>query len=163
MSTLEGPVSDTSHMLILHVDDNDADALVFAEHVTRGSQGLMRIERVRTLAEAYTALDVGRYGMAVVELNLSDSMGLPTVQGLLDHSADLPIVVLTRRDDLVAAARAVRLGVQDVLFKGSQRPSELIRSLVLAVERAKTQRSGRQKLSSNVRLHPAVASPLESS
>jgi DNA-binding response OmpR family regulator len=123
----------------------------------------MRVERVRSLAEAYTALDVGQYGLAVVDLNLPDSMGLPTVQGLLDHSAALPVVVLTGRDDLVSAARAIRLGVQDVLFKGNQQPGELIRSLILALERAKTQESGRHQLSSAAQSHPAVASSSESS
>ncbi len=156
-------LSDADHLLILHVEDNDGDAFLFREHVSRAAQGLMKVERVRSLAAAYTALDVGQYGLAVVDLTLPDSMGLPTVQGLLDHSANLPVVVLTGRDDLVSAARAIRLGVQDVLFKGNQTPGELIRSLILAVERARTQESGRQQLSSNVRFHPAVASSSDSS
>ncbi|MFT6146739.1 MAG: DNA-binding response OmpR family regulator [Myxococcota bacterium] len=140
-------MSDASHLLILHVEDNDGDALLFRKHITHGTQGLMQVERVRSLSAAYTALDAGEYGLAVVDLTLPDSMGLPTVQGLLDHSADLPVVVLTGRDDLVSAARAIRLGVQDVLFKGNHSPEELIRSLILAVERANTQKSGRQPLS----------------
>jgi FixJ family two-component response regulator len=90
-------------------------------------------------------------------------MGLPTVQGLLDHSADLPVVVLTGRDDLVSAARAIRLGVQDVLFKENHSPKELIRSLILAVERAKTQKSGRQPLSWKAGAQPPVTSTSESS
>ncbi len=154
---------DVDHLLILHVEDNDGDAFLFREHVTQGAQGLMRVERVRSLAEAYTALVVCKYGLAVVDLTLPDSMGLPTVQGLLDHSSELPVVVLTGRDDLVSAARAIRLGVQDVLFKGNQTPGELIRSLILSVERAQTQESGKHQLSSSARVHPAAASSSESS
>lgn len=134
---------DATHLLILHIEDDDGDAFLFREHLRKGAHGLMRVERVRSLTEAYTALDVGQYGLAVVDLTLPDSMGLPTVQGLLGHSSELPVVVLTGREDLVSAARAIRLGVQDVLFKGNQKPPELIRSLIMAVERAKTQTAGR--------------------
>ena len=149
---------DANHLVILHVEDDDADADNFRVAIQEAAYGVMQVERVRTLAEAYTALDVVQYGLAVVDLTLPDSMGLPTVQGLLNHSTGLPVIVLTKRDDLVSAARAIRLGVQDVLFKGNQTPAELIRSLILAVERAKTQATGRQQLSMAPNVHPAATS-----
>lgn len=123
------------YLRILHVEDSDADALLFAEEIRQGGGGIMRIDRMSTLAMAQTALDLYNYGIIVTDLTLPDSRGLDTVKTLIPKASYCPLVVLTKTSDLVSATQAVRLGAQDVLFKGEQSSRELVRSLVLAVER----------------------------
>ena len=74
----------------------------------------------------------------LLDLNLGDSAGLPTIDRLQKAAPDVPIVVLTGLGDGAVGLEAVRHGAQDYLVKGEVDTNLLVRSLQYAYERHQT-------------------------
>jgi signal transduction histidine kinase len=103
---------------------------------------------VTRLSAAILALKEHTFDAVLLDLNLPDSHGLPTLQQLTRADDHVPIVVLTGIDDTRRAQEAMRLGAQDWLTKGNSDPDLVVRALHYAVERKRlTERLARsQKL-----------------
>ncbi|QSX00727.1 bacterio-opsin activator domain-containing protein [Haloterrigena alkaliphila] len=138
---------------ILLVEDNSGDARLIEEmlretsvplsSIERGSDGgaddagtetvdLHRVDRLETALEELTetAVDV-----VLLDLGLPDSSGLETLTTVLEHSATVPIVVLTGLSDERVGVRAVQQGAQAYLVKDEISSELLTRSLRHALER----------------------------
>jgi len=127
-----------STLSLLMVEDSAADGRLVQEllHEAGVSWQLERVERVRD-AEAY----LGRHHVDCVLLDLGvlDADGLEGLRRLVAADSELPLVVLTRRDDELLSAEAIRHGAQDYLSKRDLQPVMLARSVRYAIERKSTE------------------------
>ncbi|MBN1847744.1 MAG: diguanylate cyclase [Deltaproteobacteria bacterium] len=73
----------------------------------------------------------------VLDLMLPDSQDVDTLRRVTTHSPDVPVVVLTGKQDEELAIQAMQIGAQDYLFKSQLDEDFLIRSLCYAIERKK--------------------------
>lgn len=87
------------------------------------------------LARALELLRSERFDVAVLDLALTHADELAVVEQLHARAPELPIVVITGRDDDTLALNAVRLGAQDYLIKSRINTGVLRRVLRFAVER----------------------------
>jgi sigma-B regulation protein RsbU (phosphoserine phosphatase) len=71
----------------------------------------------------------------LLDLNLPDSHGAETFRRVMEHSPNVPVVVLSGQDDEALAVKAVHQGVQDYLIKGDISSHHLERAIRYAVER----------------------------
>ena len=58
------------------------------------------------------------YDVILLDLSLPDASGLESVESLVLHSLNAPIIVMTGNNDESVANKALSKGVQDYLVKG---------------------------------------------
>jgi serine phosphatase RsbU (regulator of sigma subunit) len=142
-----GGVPDESAPLsVLLVEDDDADALLVAEHFAdaEATSGLrVVLKRVRTIAEITgPALDAA--DCVLLDLALPDAHGLDALARVLEAGGGPAVVVLTGRHDEAVGVRAVGAGAQDYLLKDSVDGATITRALRYAVERVRGERVRRE-------------------
>ncbi len=124
---------------ILLVEDNPGDAKLFEHHLDSesftGVASGSDLTHVETLADGIEELATGQYDVVFLDLGLSASSGIETLDLLMDEEPDVPVIVLTGLDDRERAVRAIQRGAQDYLVKGEISGDTLARSLRYAVER----------------------------
>jgi two-component system cell cycle sensor histidine kinase/response regulator CckA len=129
----------TSTLRVLLVEDDDAYATMLATMI--GPAGPLSLQRVSTLSSAVGAIERGGIDVILLDLGLPDSAGLDTVDRLRALvGEEIPIVVLTSRDDDDSGIQAVHRGAQDYLIKSSTDAQLLARSVRYAYERAEWRR-----------------------
>jgi len=120
---------------ILLIEDNPGDARLLEEYLVEGLPDGFRITHCSRLQEAIASLAAGSFDVALLDLSLPDSKGLPTYNDLRDMAADLPIVILTGFDDQRLASEAMQNGAQDYLSKHGLDARHLARTIRYAIER----------------------------
>ena len=122
---------------VLLVEDNAGDARLIKE-LLRDTPAV-RLHWVESLAAALARLAGPPVDLVLLDLGLSDSQGLETVECIArDHPA-LPVIVLTGRDDDTLALAALTAGAQDYLVKGTIGLELLLRAMRYACERKRTE------------------------
>ena len=119
---------------VLLVEDNPGDASLVRATLTAENRNAVIC--VETLAGALLELDAHSVACVVLDLGLPDGDGLELVDTLLAAHRDVPIVVLTGRDDAALAVEAVRRGAEDYLLKSELDTRILGRAVAYAIERA---------------------------
>lgn len=119
---------------LLLVEDNILDARLISSRLNK--IGYDSLAHVGSLQEAVNWLDeTKRVDVIVLDLTLPDSMGLHTFQYLHQRYPQVPIVILSGRNDQELAIKAVSLGAQDYVFKSEASSCVLMRSIRYAIER----------------------------
>lgn len=119
---------------LLLVEDNILDARLISSRLNK--IGYDSLAHVGSLQEAVNWLDeMKRVDVIVLDLTLPDSMGLHTFQYLHQRYPQVPIVILSGRNDQELAIKAVSLGAQDYVFKSEASSCVLMRSIRYAIER----------------------------
>lgn len=108
---------DDAPQTILLLEDNDADAL-FLDELLEACPFTPQLVRACGLQEALSLAKSEAPDLALLDLNVTDSFGLPTLQAFRDASPDIPVIVLSGQSDLGVATEAVARGAQDYLVKG---------------------------------------------
>ena len=96
---------------------------------------IAEIDRADRLSETLALLDSRSPDVVLLDLSLPDSRGLETVERVIEHAPDVPIVVVTGSADTGLGAEAIKLGAQDYLRKGSITEELLRRTLRYAIDR----------------------------
>lgn len=109
-------------LTILVIEDEPGDfglirALVRLSNLGRGGDEEPAIW-AKTLAEGLAEAGRKPIDVVLLDLSLTDSSGVATVQKLRAAHADVPIVVLTGHDDSALAVASLEAGAQDYLVKG---------------------------------------------
>src|SRR5208283_3585335 len=99
-----------SPIRVLLVEDSPTDVLL-TEHAL--SCGRFQIQRCERLTEALAMLPGGNCDVVLLDLGLPDSQGLGTLRKLRDNNPQVPVVVLTGKDDEELALQALKEGAQD--------------------------------------------------
>lgn len=127
---------------ILLIEDNPADAALLIESLTSHS---VRMICASDLAEGLRFAETQRFDAVLLDLNLPDSSGLDTVSRVVECIPETPVIVLTGLEDENLAMRAVALGAQDYLVKGSVGEDAIVRIARHAIERKRTEESLRRE------------------
>ncbi|MEV0245822.1 SpoIIE family protein phosphatase [Nocardia sp. NPDC050712] len=125
---------------VLLVEDDPGDALLVEELVADGAPGL-RLEWVRTLAEAGARLAVGLPDCVLLDLHLPDAQGLDALARLRRYTDQVAVVVMTGLDAEQTGLAAVAAGAQDYLVKGRVEPELFGRAVRYAIQRKQAERT----------------------
>jgi signal transduction histidine kinase len=125
---------------VLLIEDNPGDADLVRLRLVEG-QSPVRVNCVSRLSDGLASLSRETPSLVLLDLNLPDSHGADTFRRLMEHSPNVPVVVLSGQDDEVLAMKAVHHGVQDYLVKGNISSKNLERAMRYAVERQALLRS----------------------
>ncbi|HVE76405.1 MAG TPA: SpoIIE family protein phosphatase [Actinomycetota bacterium] len=124
---------------VLLIEDNPGDADLLREYLGSGGSQQFALDWVERLSDGVWRLSNARYDVVMVDLTLPDSHGLETFAAVRAHSPSVPVVVLTGLDDENLALRAVQMGAQDYLIKGTVNAQILVRAIRYAVERKRAE------------------------
>src|SRR5208282_5319709 len=119
---------------VLLIEDNPGDADLVRLRLVEG-QSPVKVNCVTRLSDGLASLTEETPSVVLLDLNLPDSHGAETFRRVMEHSPNVPVVVLSGQDDEVLAMKAVHHGVQDYLVKGNISSKHLERSIRYAVER----------------------------
>jgi signal transduction histidine kinase len=128
----------STHVLL--IEDNPGDADLVRLRLVEGKNHV-DVSCVDRLSDGLASLTKAPPSIVLLDLNLPDCQGAETFRRVLENSPDVPIVILSGQDDEVLAMKALNLGVQDYLLKGSITSSALERAMRYAVERQALLRS----------------------
>ncbi|MCU1301667.1 MAG: hypothetical protein JWQ87_1951 [Candidatus Sulfotelmatobacter sp.] len=125
---------------VLLIEDNPGDADLVRLRLVEG-QSPVKVNCVNRLSDGLASLSRETPSLVLLDLNLPDSHGAETFRRLMEHSPNVPVVVLSGQDDEVLAMKAVHHGVQDYLVKGNISSKNLERAMRYAIERQALLRS----------------------
>jgi DNA-binding response OmpR family regulator len=101
---------------ILVVDDDQDTIAILARHLER--EGFVPIE-ANSGAQCLKMVHENEVDVILLDLMMPEMDGFQVVKALRDDpvTAEIPIIMITARDDLDARAEGMRLGVSDFLAK----------------------------------------------
>ncbi|MBE2222008.1 MAG: response regulator [Anaerolineae bacterium] len=130
-----------STLKVLLIEDNQADAhlirLLLAKNKTDQTDLPPEFEvlHVNRLAAGLAYLEQMNLDIILLDLSLPDSHGTETFKRTKEKAPHTPIVVLSGLDDENVAVKAMQLGAQDYLVKGTIEGDVLERAIRYAIER----------------------------
>ncbi|HVX23662.1 MAG TPA: SpoIIE family protein phosphatase [Acidimicrobiales bacterium] len=142
MTGVATPAGGTGPAVVLLVEDDAGDA-VLVEELLGDHGGEFTVRWVRSLREALDAVGPST-ACVLLDLGLPDAADLDGLRQLLGMEGGPAVVVLTGFDDRVSGARALALGAQDYLSKGTVDGESLARSIRYAIARQQGEESSRQ-------------------
>ena len=119
----------------LLIEDNEDDALIVREILAGAKGARFDLTWADRLSVGLERLAEGGINVILLDLSLPDSQGLDTCTAIHAQAPDVPIVVLTGREDTGLAVQAVQAGAQDYLVKGQIDNNLLVRAMRYAIER----------------------------
>ncbi|HEY9698310.1 MAG TPA: hybrid sensor histidine kinase/response regulator [Trichocoleus sp.] len=120
---------------ILLVEDSPTDANLMHQIFLRSGRANWELAHVERLTDAIEACHAHRFDAVLLDLHLPDSDGLETIVEFKTAAPEIPVVVLTMRDDEELALQTLAIGAQDYLVKDQITIHLLVRSIRYAVER----------------------------
>lgn len=123
---------------LLLVEDSAADGRLVLE-LLREAGVPWQLERLDRVADAEAYVRRHHVDCVLLDLGVLDADGLDGLRRLVAVDAELPLVVLTRRDDELLSTEALRHGAQDYLAKRDLEPIMLTRAVRYAIERKATE------------------------
>jgi two-component sensor histidine kinase len=125
----------TSPLRILLVEDNPGDVRLLREMFSTERPESYEITHLPRLGLALNHLAQGGVDIILLDLGLPDGEGIDTVRRVRTLAPQVPLIVLTGRDDDDTVAQAMLEGAQDYLVKGQIETRALPRALRHAIER----------------------------
>jgi phosphoserine phosphatase RsbU/P len=119
---------------VLLIEDNQGDADLVRLRLVESNSDL-EVCCADRLSTGLAALAVKPPTVVLLDLNLPDSRGADTFREVLHRAPNVPVVVLSGRDDEALAITAIHQGAQDYLVKGQFDGRQLGRAMRYAVER----------------------------
>ena len=131
---LEAPL----RLLVVEDNADDVELIRLKLEGVSSDRGFVieAVDRVSTALRRLKSADV-----VLLDLGLPDAFGIEAVSRLSNEAPEIPLVVLTGRDDSALGLRAVREGAQDYLVKDKVDGPLLDRSLRYAVERKRAEQA----------------------
>ncbi len=126
---------------ILLVDGNDVDRRTIEGELAQLRSQKYDVTVATTLADGLAELKQGSFSVILLDLNLSDSVGLTTYLRLQPKAGDVPVIVLVGQADEDLGAGAVERGALDFLVKQQVVSTLLDKTLRYATERTHTLRA----------------------
>lgn len=130
---------------ILAVEDCVRDGELLRAQLTAEAGGeWCQVSTVCTLAEALRALQAGPVDVILLDLNLSDSRGWDTFEGVQTAAPDAAVILVSGGNHEELAAKAIKHGAQDYVNKTDLNARTLTRAVRYAVERKAAERQLRR-------------------
>jgi DNA-binding response OmpR family regulator len=124
---------------VLIVDDDQAFCRLVVRLFARRPDILPTV--AWSLADATKKLDTDAFDLVLLDLRLPDGNGLDLLAGLRNRGSLVPVVVISGVDDSGTAARALREGADDFLFKSNLEPDEFLARVDSALRRGRAART----------------------
>lgn len=132
---------------ILMIEDDSDDVDVVRQWLIK-SETPFELHVVSTPAAAESAISRNHVDLILLNLSLTKSQGLDSLNLLRAVVGDLPIIVFSGFEDRSLAISAVRNGAEDYVLKDEvTSPADLTRPIDLAIERRRRQCAERSLLS----------------
>lgn len=119
---------------VLLIEDDPADAEVVRAFIGE-AQGAFQLEWVDDLQAGLSRLERGEVDVALIDFGLPDSQGIETFIRAHECAPGVAMIPLTATGDEELALKAIQLGAEDYLFKGTINRQLLVRSIRYAIER----------------------------
>ena len=132
----------TAKTTILLIEDNPGDARLITEALSEAAEITtlkLEIAHCETLAEALKSCSIVTPDVILSDLGLPDAQGLEAVECMRRTVPQVPIVVLTVRDEEELAVQSLHRGAQDYLPKAEISGALVWRALRYAMERQRVQ------------------------
>lgn len=121
---------------ILLVEDYAPDASFIETRLLQTALLRVSVEKVTWLKSAVTLLANKTFDVVLLDLGLPDSQGIDTLVEVLKIAPNVPVIVLSGREDLETSVLAVRAGAQSyIVKKPGLTPEQLEREIFYAWER----------------------------
>jgi signal transduction histidine kinase/DNA-binding response OmpR family regulator len=123
---------------LLYIEDNPIDAKVVLRQVNDIHE-FDRLHVETNLANGLLRMANETYDLVFLDLSLPDTFGLDSIEKIKKDFPSIPIIVFTGSSDEKVAVRAINMGAQDYLVKGSTSSKLLKKSVFYAIERHKNE------------------------
>ena len=141
--------------------EDDPQAAEIAKAFIGKESDQFQFEWRNRLQDGLDRLAQGGVDLVLLDFSLPDSEGLETFLRLHERFPAVATIPLTGAADEALALKAIQLGAQDYIFKGSVNPQLLLRAIRYAVERKRNQealRRAKDELEQRVRERTAALS-----
>ena len=129
---------------ILLIEDNETDAILVQSDLQQAMGDQISVVHTERIDSALQLIQQQSFDLILSDLTLPDSDGITTINRLRESAADIPIAVLSFRDDEKLAIKAIKAGAQDYLVKGSLTEGVLARVIRYSIERKRIEESNRK-------------------
>ena len=126
---------------ILLIEDNEADAILVQNDLQQAMGDQISVVHTERLKSAFELIGKQSFDLILSDLTLPDSDGITTVNLLRKNAANIPIAVLSFRDDEKLAIKAIQAGAQDYLVKGNLTKGVLSRVIRYSIERKRIEQN----------------------
>ncbi len=141
----------TIHVLL--VEDNPTDALLVREDLSPRAGVRFEVVHVDELRTALQTLASVRFDVVLLDLGLPDADGLEAFGRLHRAVPEVPVIILSGRNDEELSIQAVHAGAEDYLVKGQAGEGGLARAIRYTIERWRTKAALQE---SDARFHQVV-------
>lgn len=131
MKTTENSIS------ILIIEENAGDQALLEAHLEDTQLSISGITITSTIAEAASYLKKQIFSLIFLDFFLPDSNGLESYTQLAKINSPIPVIILSGLSDTALSSKAISLGAQDFLLKGSYDCQLLEKSVWYSIERKK--------------------------
>jgi DNA-binding response OmpR family regulator len=125
---------------VLLVERSPNDCLLIENLLSHTRGANFELHCVRELAEAERSMTEVEYAACLFEESLSEEVGLDQVRHALLARRDVPLVILTAREEYQPDVAAVRAGVLDYLVKSHLSADLLERAICYSIERKRIEK-----------------------
>ncbi len=122
---------------ILLIEDNPGDIRLIEELLKDNSNFYYKLIIAKNLTTGFKKIEKYKSDVILLDLILPDCRGIDTIIKTRDKVKNLPIVVLTGVKDENIAKKAVQVGAQEYLIKGTITGNILARAIIHAIDRQK--------------------------
>ena len=117
---------------LLFAGDSESDFRMLLDLLR--DQRLIRLTQARSIAEGQQLLKQAQVNIVILGDALLDGSRLDFLAGMASNGVDKPVIVLTGRDETIAA-RIVEFGVCDLLPKSDLKQALLLQSIATSLEK----------------------------
>ncbi|MGZ5243845.1 MAG: ATP-binding protein [Bacteroidia bacterium] len=128
-------MSETTPIKILLIEDNLGDARLIEIMLRDAGTQPYQVTSTDTFQKGTELLKNNGFDLVLLDLSLPDSFGIDTITNANLSAPNVPIIVLTGRNDEEFALEVVKAGAQDYLVKGQIDSSLLSRAIRYAMKR----------------------------
>jgi PAS domain S-box-containing protein len=129
---------------VLLIEDDPDDARLVGMILAQSPASSFDLVHHRRLPAALEELGRGDFHVVLLDLNLSESTGLETLDLVHGCRPDVPVIVLTGLNVPDLALEAVKAGAEDYLFKNRLEGDLLVRAVLYAVQRRLAEKALRE-------------------
>lgn len=122
---------------VLLIESNLKDAQMMQKMLEEVKTASIRLEKVKNLSDGLKVLSKGGMDAILLDNLLSDGRGLDNLIKVQAVAKDVPVIVLSDKDDSISESEVISLGAQDFLIKRRVNARALARIIHYAIERQK--------------------------
>lgn len=135
-------------VLLIENESVDSDRLIKMLEYRNGYSGMLpkiAVRHCKSLEYGLRCLRENRFDAVLLDLSVvPDSAPMRGLQTIIETAPDIPVIVLTGREDYKLEIEALSRGARDYLIKSQIDANLLIRSLYYAIERNRLQINSRK-------------------